>query len=556
MRDGVTLYADIYRPDGPGAYPALLVRTPYDKEAESTPFMLAAVRRGYVVVIQDVRGQFKSGGSFLPYLQEINDGYDTIEWVASLPFVNGKVGTFGLSYPGAVQWMTAPTRPPHLVAMAPAMTFANARHFVYDGGVFVSPILNWLLGRQVRERRERGLPLATAEEVRDAWTQQAGRWLTFLPLRDLPIMRPFGYWAEWLDHPDDDPYWAPFDIEAQHNRVEVPALNLTSWNDDSYGQPGAIRNYLGMVKNGATERARRGQRLVIGPWTHGVPMMGQTKFNGIDYGPSAALDYNDLLLQFFDYWLRGIDDNYSTQPPIRIFVMGDNEWRAENEWPPARTRYQDLFLRKDGVLDRQGPAAGEAPDRLSYDPRNPVRLASAVRYEIEPGSWRMITSRRDVLSYTTAPLERDIEITGLILGELWVSSTAPDTDFTMRVLDLSPDGSPTDFVAAFGRLRARYRSTEKEAPPQPLPPEKATLLTIGMGYTSNVIKAGHRLQVLVTGSVFPYVHLNVWEPFVSMSQAVVATDTIYHDADHPSRIILPLIPREATRPGSSAETHR
>ncbi|MGD2129145.1 MAG: CocE/NonD family hydrolase [Lysobacterales bacterium] len=542
MRDGVALYADVYRPAEPGTYPALLIRTPYNKALEAVSFIPVAVRRGYVVVVQDVRGEFKSEGHFLPYTQEVDDGYDTIEWVAALPYVNGKVGTFGLSYPGAVQWMTAPSRPPHLVAMVPAMTFANSRHFVYDGGIFVSPILNWLLGRQAKERRERGLPFTTPGELQDAWTHNAGKWLMTLPLRDLAIMQDFPYWAEWIDHQDDGPYWAPYDIEAQHNRVEVPVLNLTGWNDDSYGQPGAIRNYMGMTKNGATERARRGQRLLIGPWTHGVESTGRTSFRGRDYGPSAAIDYNQTLLQFFDYWLRGVDNGFSTQPPIRIFVMGDNKWRFENEWPPARTEYEKLFLRSDNRLTRDAPAE-DGLDQFVYDPRNAVRLPAQVTYETEPGSWRMVTARRDVLTYTTPPLDRDIEITGQIIGKIWVSSTAPDTDFTLRLLDLAPDGAPSDFTAAFGRLRARYRSTEHESAPQPLPRNQATELTISMGYTSNVIKAGHRLQVIVMGSVYPYVHPNTWEPFTTWSQAVPATQTIYHDANHPSHVILPLIPR-------------
>ena len=544
MRDGVVLYADVYRPSGQGRFPALLLRTTYNKDAESSSAMTrAAVRRGYVVVAQDVRGQFRSEGKFQPYVQEINDGYDSIEWVAQLPYVNEKVGTYGLSYPGAVQWMTAATRPPHLVAMVPAMTFANARHFFYDGGIFVSPIANWLLGRQAKERRQRGLPYATSEELRDGWAREGGNWLRHLPLRDLPVMREFPYWAEWLDHPDNGPYWAPFDIEAQHQRVDVPALNVTAWNDDSYGQPGVTRNYVGMVKNGATARARSGQRLLIGPWTHGVPSPVRTTFNGIDYGPGAAIDYSAALLQFFDYWLKGIDDGYSKQPPVNIFVMGDNEWRFENEWPLARTEYQDLFLRSGGALGRDAPGR-EQPDQFVYDPRNPVRLPASVTNEVEPGSWRMVTSRRDVLVYTTPPLDRDIEITGQIIGKLWVSSTAPDTDFGMRLLDVAPDGTPANFTSAFGTLRARYRSTEQELPPQPLPRGEATELTINMGYTSNVIRAGHCLQVVVTGSIYPYVHLNTWEPFVSMSQSVAATQTIHHDQDRRSRVILPLIPRD------------
>jgi putative CocE/NonD family hydrolase len=537
MRDGAVLYADVFRPDGPGTFPALLTRTPYDKQAELSPFTLAACRRGYVVVVQDVRGEFKSEGTFLPYLQEINDGHDTIEWVAGLPYVNGKVGTYGLSYPGAAQWMTAPTRPPHLVAMVPAMTFVDARHFIYDGGIFVKPILNWLLGRQVRERRQRQLPLISLDEVQKAWSDKSEEWMTYMPLRDLPVMSGFRYWKDWLDHPDDDAYWAPFDIQAQYGKVEVPAMNLSGWNDDHYGQPGAIRNFVGMRKDGATEEARRGQRLLIGPWSHGVPSVGRTSFYGVDYGPSAAIDYSDTLLQFFDYWLKGIDEGYSSQAPVRIFIMGDNVWRAENEWPPARTEYRAMFLRSEAQLIPEGPGK-DSPEQFVYDPHNPLRVPRR-----NEGDWRTVTSRRDVLVYTSAPLQTDIEITGQILAKLWVSSTAPDTDFSMRLLDVAPDGRPSNFTSALGILRARYRSTENELPPEPLPRGEATELTIGLGYTSIVIKAGHRLQVFVGGSVFPYIHLNVWEPFVSMSQAVVATQTVYHDAAHPSRVILPVIPR-------------
>jgi uncharacterized protein len=545
MRDGVTLYADVYRPDAPGKYPALLMRTPYNKQAGLPALTVAAVRRGYVVVIQDVRGQFKSEGRFVPYVQEINDGYDTIEWVATLPYVDGKVGTFGLSYPGAVQWMTAGTRPPHLAAMAPAMTFANARHFFYHGGNFVSPIINWLLGRQIRERRERGLPLASPEEVREAWTRHGEEWMQFLPLRDLPIMKEFVYWAEWLENQDNGPYWAPFDIEAQHAKVEVPALNFTGWQDDDYGQPGAIRNYVGMTKNGGSEKARKGQRLIIGPWTHGSPTLNRTVFTGIDFGPNAGLDYEDTLLEFFDYWLKGIDQGYSSEPPVRIFVMGDNVWRHENEWPIARTEYTDFFLASDRGLSRAAPV-GEGALTFVYDPRNPVRTPRGEPFfTTRPGTggWRDVTSRSDVLVYTSEPLEEDIEITGQILGRIWVSSTAPDTDFTMRLFDIAPDGTMSNFTVAPAMLRARYRSTEDEATPVPLPPGEPTELTINLGYTSYVVRAGHRLQVFVAGSIFPYVHPNVWEPFTSVSQMRPATQTVFHDERHPSRIVLPLIPR-------------
>ena len=271
MRDGVSLYADIYRPGDPGQYPALLMRTPYNKTDAVTDFVIDAVKHGYVVALQDVRGQYRSEGEFNPYLQEINDGYDSIEWLATQSYVDGKIGTFGLSYPGADQWMTAVTRPPHLAAMVPAMTFANSRHFLYQGGIFEAPILAWYLQRQAKARRQRGLPYSTIEEARAGISKHFDEWVSYVPLDELPLMKDFPIWKEWIDHPDNGPYWAPYDIESQYSKVQVPCLNVTAWNDDDYGQPGATRNFVGMKEHGGSDVARRGQRLLIGPWTHGVP---------------------------------------------------------------------------------------------------------------------------------------------------------------------------------------------------------------------------------------------------------------------------------------------
>jgi putative CocE/NonD family hydrolase len=548
MRDGVTLYADVYRPIDEGRYPALLMRTPYNKEADTDDFYVAAAKRGYVVAVQDVRGQFRSEGTFDPYLQEITDGYDSIEWLAAQPYANGKVGTFGISYRGAVQWMTAPARPPHLVAMVPAMTFANARHFTYHGGIFVSPILNWLMQRQVKARRERGLPYPTIDEVRAAVSANRDEWLHHLPLRDLPVMRDFPVWRDWVDHADNGPYWAPYDIEAQHAKVKVPAMNVTAWNDDDYGQPGAIRNFTGMRARGGSDAARRGQRLLIGPWTHGKPTLGRTAFAGIEFGPNAAFDYNEALFRYFDYWLKGVDDGYSAEAPVRYFVMGDNVWREAQDWPPPGTTSEELYLAEAGRLQRTVPAH-EATERFTYDPRNPIRLpGDGLIYASGPRTtdWRIVTARRDVAVFTTEPLARDTEITGQILARVWISSTAPDTDVSMRLLDVAPDGSTRNFTVAPGMLRTRYRSTEREATAAPLRPGEPVELEINLGYTSYVVPAGHRLQAYVGGSVYPYIHLNTWEPFVSWSQARPATQTVHLGARYRSRIVVPTRPRAAS----------
>jgi putative CocE/NonD family hydrolase len=545
MRDGVTLYADVYRPAASGRFPALLMRTPYNKQTDVSGFVVGAAKRGYVVAVQDVRGQFRSEGRFSPYLQETADGYDTIEWLAAQPSVNGKVGTFGISYRGAVQWMTAPSRPPHLVAMAPHMTFASAGHFTYHGGIFVSPIISWLMQRQVKARRDGGLAYPSMEEVRTALTANRDEWLAFLPLRDLPVMKDFPVWRDWLDHPPADPYWTAYDIEAQHDRVLVPALNFTGWNDDDYGQPGAIRNFTGMRVRGGSEAARKGQRLVIGPWTHGAPALNRTTFAGVEFGPNAAFDYDELLFRYFDYWLKGVDDGFTAEAPVRYFVMGDNVWRDAQEWPPSGGRQTELALATDGRLQRAAPAA-DGTVRFTYDPRNPIRLpGDGLIYTsgARAADWRVVTGRRDVLLFTSEPLESDLEITGQVLGRLWVTSTAPDTDVTMRLLDMAPDGTLRNFTVAPGLLRARYRSTERTVAPARLSTTEPAELEINLGYTSYVVRAGHRLQAYVGGSVYPYVHLNTWEPFVSWSQAVAATQTVHLGNRYPSRIVLPVMPR-------------
>ncbi len=545
MRDGVSLFADIYRPADPGRYPALLMRTPYNKTDAVTGFVIDAVKRGYVVALQDVRGQYRSDGEFNPYLQEVNDGYDSIEWLATQPYVNGKVGTFGLSYPGADQWMTAVTRPPHLVAMVPAMTFANSRHFLYHGGIFESPILAWYLQRQAKARRQRGLPYGTVEEARTAISKHFDEWVSYVPLDELPLMKDFPVWKDWIDHPDDGPYWAPYDIESQHSKVQVPCLNVTAWNDDDYGQPGAIRNFIGMKEHGGSDAARRGQRLLIGPWTHGVPGLERFTFGGVDFGPNAGIDYTETLLRFFDYWLKGIDDGYSQEPPVRYFVVGDNIWRDAQDWPPPGTKPTDWVLAAGGHLGLT--PSGDSTASFVYDPRNPLRVPGDGVYSVGgSGSpdWRLVTNRRDVLVFTSEPLEQDTEITGQILAHLWFSSSAPDTDVSMRLLDVGPEGNSVNLTAAPGMLRARYRSTEHDTTPMPLKPNQPVELEISLGYISYVVRAGHRLQVYIGGSVYPYVNPNTWEPFRSWSQAVPATQTLYLGSRHPSRITVPIMSRK------------
>jgi putative CocE/NonD family hydrolase len=546
LKDGVTLYADVYRPEAEGKYPALLMRTPYDKDGAQQSARLAmtvaAVRRGYVVVVQDTRGQFKSEGRFIPYAQEIADGYETIEWVARLPSVDGQVGMFGLSYPGAVQWMTAPTRPPHLRAIAPAMTFAHPNHFFYHGGIFEADFIEWLLPRQSRERQQLRLPYASSDQISEVWTQHGDAWMDHRPLADLPLMRDFGYWKDWVANAIESDYWRPYDIESQHHLVQVPALNLSGWNDDPYGQPGAIRNFIGMRANGGTDAARRGQRLVMGPWTHGVPSLSRSTYAGTDFGPNSAFDFVEAQLRFFDYWLKGKDEGFSNEAPVRIFVMGENRWRDEQEWPIARSIHQSWYLNGGQLLTRTETAAAGRTEFV-YDPRNPARVPLPT--PSGAANWSAVTARNDVVEFTSPPLTSPIEITGHIVARLWFSSSAPDTDVTVRLLAARPDGFAYALTNAYGALRTRYRSTEEPLPPRPLPPGEPSELTISVGYTSIVVPTGHRLQLVVAGSMRQglTIHPNTWDFASRSTKPVVAMHAIHHTPEHRSRILIPTIPR-------------
>ena len=431
MRDGVKLDATIFRPDAPGKFPVILIRTPYNREryGNLSSFPRYAAQRGYVVIVQDVRGRYSSEGEFLPYVQEINDGYDSVEWAAALPYSNGKVGTQGCSYLGAVQWQLATATPPHLVAIFPQCTFANARHFFFFGGAFDMSWIPWLNGRLPDIKRRRGIEKkeASAEEARLQWSRNKWKWLSYLPLKDLPLLKEFcPYYYDWLSHPDDGPYWDFVDVEKKHKKVNVPAYSLTGWFDDGYGQPGAILNFIGMRNNGKTKAAREGQKLVIGPWTHCNPT---SKAGDIDFGTEAKIDLNELVIRWFDYWLKSIDNGIVDEPPIKIFVMGDNKWRHEQEWPLARTEFTPFYLHSqgkanslngDGSLNRQKPTA-ENPDHYIYDPANPVTDYIG---RSGPRDQRPIEVRNDVLVYTSEPLASDLEATGPIKAEIWASSSA------------------------------------------------------------------------------------------------------------------------------------
>ncbi|MGH9320928.1 MAG: CocE/NonD family hydrolase [Vicinamibacteria bacterium] len=541
MRDGVVLRADVVRPDAPGRFPAILIRTPYGKDSEwRDSVAIRAARAGYVVVAQDVRGRFASGGLFAPYHQEGKDGYDTVEWVASLPYVDGKVGMAGLSYPGAVQWLAAMEKPPHLVTITPFMCFSTGRLFFYMGGAWDLSWISWFylnIAPDVRARE--GLPGPRTEvEADELWEKHREEWLRFLPLRELPALgKAAPHYYQWLSHPEDGPYWDFADVESRYDEIEIPALNLSGWHDEGYGPNGAIRNFGGTGANGS--------QLVIGPWRHGTPRLDRTREGELDFGVNAGLDHDALLLQWFDYWLKGEKNGLAERKPVRIFVMGENAWREEDDWPLARRVDTSYYLRSGGKLSRNPPKGDETPHAYDYDPLDPVvdlHGGAQGPYDQSP-----LETRDDVLVYETEPLAEDLEVTGHIEVELFFSSSAKDTDFVVRLLDVHPDGrafnlmSPTVEV-----IRARYRNGEDE--PELLEPGVVVPIRLKNGVTSNLFRAGHRIRIHVTSSLFPHFdrNPNTGDPIGTSARTEVARQEIHHSARYPSRVILPVIPSSSS----------
>jgi len=562
MRDGVTLRADVYRPDAPGRFPSLLRRTPYSKNAPGAIDGFRSLSaRGYVVVVQDTRGRYASNGVARPH-DEADDGYDTVEWVASLPYADGHVGMFGGSYLATTQLMAASRAPPHLTAILPASSYASRYDMVYQGGAFyLADGLGWNLGQAADvRRRERGAsfeerdgPIGMTAEERRLLRE---RWLWHVPLATVPapgLHRLAPGYFRMLEHPAYDDFWTKFDVAAHQRDFETPALHITGWYDTLLS--GTLANFVGLRANAATARARSGQRLIVGPWTHSGPTPESTRIGDVDYGPEAGMDYRAELVGWFDYWLADGDPSVIEGPPVRLFVMGENRWRDEEEWPLARARPTRFYLHSagsantlegDGGLSTEPPRDDEsppeeAPDRYTYDPHDPVPTGAMGGYSRAPFDPSEIERRADVLVYTTEPLSEDMEVTGPIELVLWIATSAPDTDFTGKLIDVFPDGSARTLTD--GILRARYRGGKMT--PRLLTPGEPVALTIDLLATSNLFRAGHRIRLEVSSSNFPRFdrNPNTGTPVATESALRSAEQTVFHDGARASYLLLPVVPR-------------
>jgi len=555
MRDGVILRGDIFRPDADGKFPVLLERTPYRRSlwGYSVEFAQRAASQGYVVFLQDVRGRYTSDGDWYPFIHEAEDGYDTIEWVAAQPYSNGKVGMFGGSYVGATQMLAAIAHPPHLAGICPVVTASNYHDgWTYQGGAFEQWFnQSWTTGLVQDTILHQVERLPGWQETVDALPLTRYQFFKTDPAAAVnastPVVAP--YYLDWLAHPTYDEYWKRVSIEEHFAEIRVPALHTGAWYDIFLG--GSVRNYMGIKARGGSEEARKGQRLLVIIGGHAG---GGRKIGEIDFGPEALRrEENDVTLAWYDYLFKGEQNRFATGKPVEIFVMGANQWRQEDDWPLARAVSTKYFLHSNGDANSAAgngvlsvaAAAKEPADKFTYDPANAVPTVGGplcCSEHIAPGphDQRKVEERPDVLVYSTPELDKDLEVTGPVRLEFFASSSAVDTDFTAKLVDVYPDGTAINLTE--GIVRARYRDSQEKA--TALKPGEVYPLTIDLWATSNVFKVGHRIRLEVSSSNFPRFdrNLNTGEPAANSEKWVKATNTILHDKEHPSALVLPVMP--------------
>ncbi|MBI4765064.1 MAG: CocE/NonD family hydrolase [Deltaproteobacteria bacterium] len=560
MRDGVRLRADIYRPDDREKYPAIIIRTPYNKILSGGYGYLPAYRaafEGYAIIIQDTRGRFASEGEFRPMSPEGPDGYDTIETVAAEPWSDGNIGMAGGSYLGRVQWEAAMEQPPHLKAIAPAIISSGPLSETRRKGlVDLEQSISWFgamaidmiekmakEGKEVAEmRRKVGYALLNLDEA-----------CRYLPLKDLPYFNfeglSEGFAARIGDgvlagmKSEEDLYW-------KYGKVKVPCFHAGGWYDLFLG--GLFENFLNMREKGGSREARDGQHVLCGPWAHEtnlIPYVG-----GLHFGPTASGVAGFAMerhIAFFNKYLKGIESRYLV--PIRYFVMGRNRWKSADTWPLPETTWRRFFLHSqgransaagDGTLDRENPCA-EPPDVYTYDPRFPVPTQGGRNLPagiLVPGPLDQthLEKRNDVLCYTTPELREGLEVTGPLSLHLFAATQAPDTDFTVKLVDVYPDGSA--YNVAEGGIRARYRKSILK--PELIKPGEIFEYTIDLGATSIVFNRGHHIRIDISSSNFPRIdrNLNTGNPFGEDAEGKPVIQTIFHQADFASYIDLPVIP--------------
>ncbi len=556
MRDGIELTVDIFRPKSDEQFPAIVYLTPYNKTGNTSRAQLFA-SRGYVVINADTRGRFESGGDWDPFtpLHKL-DGHDLVEWAAKQPWCTGKVGMFGLSYMGWTQWWTATQAPPSLKCIVPEVAPPdNFYNCPSQNGIFVCWMMDWAGMVSGRHPHSAGPgPYGGFAVNREA----AYRNLPYIDFDKTRHHLPTDWWHKWiLQNTAEGEYWKAIAYQKpdQYRRVQVPSLGATGWFDANF--PGTPSNYLAMKNYGATEAARH-PRMVIGPWEHIINTHRVAA--DVDFGPQAMIDWNGYVCRWFDYHLKGIQNGILDDPPIYLFVMGRNEWRTASDWPLPETKWQKFYLHSnghanssagDGTLSTVEPGS-EPADEYTYDPENPTPSAAFQNGHIDgPRDIRQSAMRDDVLVYTTPVLDRDVEIIGPVTAQIYAATSAKDTDWMVRMSDVSPDGRAS-FLAE-GVMRARHRDPDRGGAFNAhhlsvIEPNRVYPYVIEFWRpTGNRFLAGHRIRIEISSSYYPYYlrNLNTGEDNIGLAtQPVVARQLIRHDAEHPSHVVLPVIPIE------------
>lgn len=545
MRDDIELVADVYRPETGGPYPVLLTRTPYDRRGGAAQARELAAH-GYLVVVQDTRGRYDSGGEFYPFRHESEDGYDTVEWAAGLEGSNGKVGMYGGSYVGATQMLASIANPPHLVSIFPYVTAAE----YYDGWTYQNgALMQWFASSW------------TSGLIQDTLRRKAAQmsdpksWANELPVDEYDLVAVPSpdelapYFDDWVEHETNDDYWRRWKISDHYPDMTVKALHAGGWHDIFL--KGSIKNYIGTVSQAKNKVFGSSQRLLVGPWAH-AGTSPEGKIGDVVFGEQAVLDMTGTIRTFADWALKDIQNEYADDTPVRIFVLGENVWRDEREFPLERQQLTRYYLHSGGNAGgaggelTPGAPADEPVDKFTYDPANPVptlggRLCCGAAIPPGPANQAPNSQRDDVLVFSTPPLEQGVEITGEIKLELYASTSAADTDFTAMLVDVDPEGY--ERLLTDGIVRLRYRNSAEIA--EPAVPGEVHKLEIDLWSTSNYFKPGHRIRLQVSSSNFPRFNrnLNTGEPTAGSSRMVKASQTIYHDAERPSALALPVIPR-------------
>lgn len=554
MRDGVELKLDLFRPKAEGRFPAILLRTPYNKSGAAGRAKKFAAR-GYAVVNVDSRGRFNSGGEWDPFTPlHKTDGYDLVEWIARQPWCTGSVGMYGGSYNGWTQWWTATQSPPSLKTFVPEVAPPDQMYNgPYQNGVLVCWAMDWagmMSGRT---------PHTAGPGAYGGFGVNREQDYRLLPYIDFDVTRKFlptTWWRQWiLQNTADGEYWRgiAYETPEEFSHVKVPTLAISGWFDANF--PGTPRNYLGMKAHGGTPEARR-PRMVIGPWEHSINTHREAA--GVDFGEQAIIDWDGYVCRWFDFHLKGIDNGVLDDAPVHLFVMGRNQWRTAADWPLPETKFTRYYLHSaghangsqgDGLLTTEPPQE-EAPDHYTYDPEKPTPSPAFANGHIDgPRDISESAKRDDVLVYTTNALEQDLEVVGPITAVLHAATSARDTDWMVRLVDVAPDG-----VARFlaeGLMRARFRDPDQHGAYNPhrltrLEPDQAYEYTLGFWRpTANVFARGHRIRIEISSSYYPFYlrNLNTNEDNVGLAkESQVARQTIYHDATHLAYVILPVIP--------------